>query len=342
MKPTMKDIAQVAQVSEGTVSNVINNRKGVSAETAERIFKIAEEMGYLRKRSDSAKSKNIKYIVFKKHGDVVSLTSFYSDMIEEIEKECRAQDYELLISHIITSKNDIADSINSMDFDHLAGIIIQATEMDESDMQYFRTLKIPAVVIDNYFQNELYDYVLINFKRGAYLAIKYLIGKGHTDIGILSRKVDITSGKLRKEGFDEALRECGIEENTGFQYELDSSLDGSYRDMAEILKDKSNKMPTAFLAYNDTMSFGVIKAMTENGIALPEQISIIGFDDVSFCDISHPRLTTVKSYNREIGNLAVRRLLSRIENKNMPRVKIDVDIDLIERESVFDRNKANH
>lgn len=336
----MKDIALMGQVSEGTVSNVINNRKGVSAETAQRILKIAEELGYLQKRNDVSKSRNIKYIVFKKHGDDLSMTSFYSDMIEEIEKACRGQGYELLISHIVTDQNDVTEAIASMDFDNLAGIIIQATEIEESDLRAFWPLNIPMVVVDNYFQNELYDYVLINFKRGAYLAAKYLIGKGHTEIGMLNRNVEITSGKLRREGFSEALKECGIEEKQDYQYELDSSPDGSYRDMLEILGNPPKKLPTAFLVYNDTMAFGVIKAMVESGISVPEQISVVGFDDVPFCDISHPRLTTVKSYNREIGRLAVRRLLSRIENREIPRLKIDVDVDLIERESVFDRSKA--
>lgn len=143
----------------------------------------------------------------------------------------------------------------------------------------------------------------IDFKRGAYLATKYLIQKGHTEIGILNRTVDIRSGRLRQEGFSAALRE-------------------------------DRPMPTAFLAYNEAMAFGAMRALNESGYSVPDRVSIIGFDDMPFCEISHPRLTTMKSYNREIGKIAAMRLLTRIWHPNVPRVKIDVDMDLIERESV--------
>lgn len=333
MKPTMKAIAQRANVSEGTVSNVINNRKGVSEKTARRILEIAENMGYLEHRSESNKSRSIRYIVYKKYGSDTSQTAFYTDMIEEIERICRSQHFDLMIRYVIAGRDNLEESVRSIMSDDLAGLIIQATEMEAEELRCFHLLHLPTVVVDHYLPDELYDFVQIDFKRGAYLATKYLIQKGHTEIGILNRTVDIRSGRLRQEGFSAALREGGIQENPAYHYGLDSTLDGSYRDMCSLLRE-GRPMPTAFLAYNDAMAFGAMRALNESGYSVPDRVSIIGFDDMPFCEISHPRLTTMKSYNREIGKIAAMRLLTRIRHPDVPRVKIDVDMDLIERESV--------
>lgn len=334
MKPTMKAIARQANVSEGTVSNVINNRKGVSEETARRILKIAEDMGYLEHRNEFTKSRNIRYVVYKKYGNDTSLAAYYTDMIEEIERICRSQNFDLMIRYIIAGRDNLEDSVRSIMSDDLAGLIIQATEMEAEELRCFRMLHLPTVVVDHYLPDELYDFVQIDFRRGAYLATKYLIQKGHTEIGILNRTVDIRSKRLRQEGFSAALQEYGLEEKAEYKYEMDSSLDGSYRDMCHMLQNDRRPMPTAFVAYNDAMAFGAMRALNENGFAVPDRVSIIGFDDMPFCEISHPRLTTMKSYNREIGKIAAQRLLTRIRHPDVPRVKIDVDMDLIERESV--------
>jgi DNA-binding LacI/PurR family transcriptional regulator len=335
MKPTMKDIAKLANVSEGTVSNVFNNRKGACSDTSEKILKIAQEVGYIHKKSSPAEPKNIKYIIFKKYGKALLKSAFYSELIEKIETECKKSNYQLIISSIIYSDLNTEDLNNTIKYENISGVIIQATEMAEQDMQILGNINVPVVIVDNYFRGLNYDYVTMSSLKGAYLATSFLIKKGHKKIGFLGSTIPIFNFGQRQKGFSEALYEFNIPENKEYQYFLQPTLEGAYNDMKVILNDKTRIMPTAFFAFNDNIALGAVKAMMEFGLSVPEQISVIGFDDIPFCEINHPRLTTIKAYNREIGRFAAKRLLEKIAQPDSIRTRIDIDINLIERESVI-------
>ena len=224
--------------------------------------------------------------------------------------------------------------INTSKYENLAGVILQATEMDEKDMQIFSNITVPIVIVDNYFKNLSYDYITMNSLKGGYLATSYLINKGHKKIGFLGSTLPLFNFDQRQKGFLEALSEYHIPENKAYQYLVQPTLDGSYQDMKKILADKTNALPTAFFAFNDNIALGAAKALNEVGLSVPEQISVIGFDDIPYCEINHPRLTTIKPYSREMGRFAAKRLLQMIEQPSKIYTRIDIDIKIIERESV--------
>ncbi|HEY8890838.1 MAG TPA: LacI family DNA-binding transcriptional regulator [Clostridium sp.] len=335
MKPIIRHIAIVAGVSPGTVSNALNDKKGVSEEKKQLIIKVAKDMGYIKNSSKKDKTqKIIKLIVYKKHGYIVSDTPFFSTLIEGIELQCKDQGYELLISHIFHG-DYLAKEINdNFRVSNISGIIILATEMKPEDLIFLKNLDIPIVVIDNYFNNLDFDYVTINNIRGAYKAVTYLAENGHKNIGHLQSSIPINNFLERTQGYKNALKDYGLIENTNFSIKLEPTLEGSYKEMKCILQNDNIELPTAFFADNDIIAFGAIKALKENGIKLPKDISIVGFDDMPFGKISSPRLTTVKVHKSYIGKVAVNRLMEKIKETGNFNEKIEINTELVIRSSV--------
>jgi LacI family transcriptional regulator len=135
------------------------------------------------------------------------------------------------------------------------------------------------------------------------------------------------------QGYFEALKEFNIPYNKDYHICLEPTMEGAYRDMAYRL-GVNGDIPTAFFADNDTIAFGAMRALKEKGIRIPEDVSVIGFDDMPFCEITSPRLTTVKVYKQEMGSLAVKQLMKKLDGNDNVLQKILIDTELVIRDSV--------
>jgi LacI family transcriptional regulator len=334
MKIRLKDIAETANVSVATVSLALNNKKGVSEEKREEIVNIARQLGYDFEQNLEEQANIIRFVIYKRHGYVVSDTPFFSNLIEGLQRECRENDYEMVISHITKNEENYQEIIDNIKNDSSSGLIILATEMYKSDLEYFAGINKPIILLDSYFKHEDYDFVLINNTSASYKATSYLINNNHRKIGYLHSSVYINNFYYREQGFREALSDNNLEYNPDYVFELEPTLEGSYKDMKALLKDRLNNLPTAFFADNDIIAFGALRAMKEFGLEIPEDISIIGFDDMPYSLISNPRLTTIRVFKQDIGRLAVKRLLEKINQKDGIIQKIEVATALVERDSV--------
>jgi LacI family transcriptional regulator len=339
MKIRIKDIAKAVGVSPATVSLVLNNKPGISEETREKILKKIEELGYSYNRSNSrilkSLSKNIRFIVYKKHGKVVGDTPFFSALIEGIEQEARDEGFNLLISYINEQSGDRQEIIQIIKETPVDGILLLATEMYPHDLLIFNSLTLPIVVLDSYLENKNMDFVVIANTEAIYSATVYLIQKGHREIGYLDSSVWIKNFDERREGYEKAIIQSGLTLKKRFILSLEPTLEGAYKEMKEILEN-GIELPTAFVAANDIIAFGAMKALKEAGIKIPDDISIIGLDDMPFCEISDPPITTLRVYKERMGKIAVKRLIERIMNNVEERIKIEVKTELIERKSVKD------
>lgn len=332
MKPTVKDIAKAANVSPATVSNALNNKKGVSDEIKQLVLKVAKELGYSKEGPNNRNT--IRFIIFKRHGYVVSDTPFFSSLIEGIEKECRMQGYEMLMSHVNISDKDYKETISNINNDYSSGLLILATEMIREDLELFGGNGAPVVLLDSGFRNCNFDCILINNVDAAYKATSYLIENGHKDIGYLHSSAYINNFFFRKKGYLEALSEHGLKADKKFELCLEPTIEGSYKDMRMLLQSGRLVLPTAFFADNDIIAFGAMRALKEKGVRMPEDVSIVGFDDMPFCEITSPRLTTIKVFKQEMGSIAVKRLLQRMNSNEQVIQKIEVGTELVIRESV--------
>ncbi len=332
MKLTVKDIAKAANVSPATVSNALNNRKGVSEEIKQHVLKTARELGY--SKETSADKNGIRLVIFKRHGYVVNDTPFFSSLIEGIEKECRLQGYELLISHVSIMDKDFKEILAGLNNDSSSGMLLLGTEMIHEDLDLFSNYRNPIVLLDSCLRSSTTNSVLINNEDASYRATSYLIENGHTEIGYIGSSAFIKNFFYRRQGFLDALHESKIAVKQEYLVSVEPTMEGAYRDMSVFLQNNKS-LPTAFFADNDTIAFGVMRALKEKGINIPNDVSIIGFDDMPFCEITSPRLTTVKVFKQEMGSAAVKRLMTLMLESSGPAQKIQINTELIIRDSVL-------
>ncbi len=338
-KIKLDDIAKFAGVSKATVSNALNNRKGVGNETKKKIIKIAQDLGYKGIKSKNMKEQNsIRIIMYKRHGYVVSDTPFFSNVIEGIQKECRAEGYEMTISHLSRGEKDYNKIIDDIRADNSSGYLILATEMFEEDLDDFTVLSKPVVLLDSFFKNRNYDQIVIDNYSASYQAARNLIENGHQKIGYLYSSVYINNFHYRKLGFLDAQKEANITINEKYHFGISPTIEGSYLEMKDILVNTNPELPTAFFADNDIIAFGAVRALKEYGISIPEQVSIIGFDDMPYCEICDPKMSTVKVYKQYIGEVAVKRLIEKISLEDDINQKIEISTKLVERNSVIKIN----
>jgi len=338
----VKDIAKMLGLSPATVSLVLNNKPGISEKTRNRVLKAVQEMGYDTRalvKPALKNNRNIRFIIYKKHGKVVSDTAFFSALTEGIETQARKEGYNLVVSYL-NEKDSSSEVIRVIRDNPLEGILILATEMEKKDLKHFKSIKAPILVLDSYFEDERLNTVVINNVQGAFKGTEYLIEKGHKKIGYLHSSVWINNFDERTEGVKKALSKHGMKLEDKYIFSVESTLDGAYRDMSKLLSSNPT-LPTAFFADNDIIASGAIKALKEKGLRIPWDISIVGFDDMPFCEILDPPMTTVRVYKQAMGVLAVKCLCSMINEKTEQYVKIEVGTDLAERDSVLDLNKMS-
>jgi len=330
MKPNIKMISEITGFSSATVSNALNRKRGVHKETSERIFEVAKQCGYFGER----RIDNITFVIFKASGLIVTETPFFASLIEGVEAEGRARGYNTNICSINKSDADYRERLLDLSNNDTTAILLLATEMEEEDVKVLDTALAPIVILDNWFEDTFFNSVLINNVDSARKAVKHLVQNGHRKIGYLAGNTRIKNFCLREEGFLRALADCGLECNPEFKFLLSTTPDKAYDDMLRVLEKKPS-MPTAFFADNDIIALGAMKAMQKHNIQMPEEISVVGFDNLPFSGLSTPALTTIHVFKQEMGKEAVQLVLEQIKyNKNQIKMKIEICTDLVERDSV--------
>lgn len=328
MKVNMKQISELTGVSTATVSNALNFKRGVNAETAARILRVAKELGYL----DESRITKVKFVTFKRNGSVVEDTPFFPLMLTGIEQECRENGMDMVMSSLDMRDADYEEQVRTLLNDKSSAIVMLGTEMIAEDIGLLRSITSPFIVVD-YWNGEMsYNTVQINNEDSVRYATKYLIRRGHTKIGYLRGDFRITPFKDRGKGYRSAMRHAGIPIVEEYTLEVGTTIDSACAKMKEHLK-RGVKLPTAFIADNDLIALGAMKAMTESGIRIPEDVSIIGFDDLPFAAVSSPPLTTVHVPKQEMGRIVAGRLMDIIKGKTAT-AKIQVSTSFVERESV--------
>lgn len=326
-----KDLAGLLGISAATVSMVLNNKPGISEETRALVLSAAREHGYQFKKKAENVQSTVHFIIYKKHGDVVADTPFFSQVIEGITQQCRQENCLLQISYFYESDN-IEQQLSEISATAHAGILLLGTEMDLEGYQHFKNLTVPMVVLDCYHDEMDADCVLINNIQGAYLATSFLIESGHRHIGYLQSQVRINNFAERADGYYKALRTHDLPTDHPFVVKLSPSSEKGYADMLRWL-DTKPAVAEAYFADNDIIGAVAIRAFQDRGYRIPADISIIGFDNMPVFQFLEPSLSTMNVQKKELGALAVARLSEKMRNKNEEVIKIALSTQLIERGS---------
>lgn len=336
MGTRIKDIARRAEVSEATVSLVLNQKPGVSTFTRDRILKLAREMDYgaTQRQVLSTRTGTIRFLKIATHGHTVNRDHnvFLADYIDGLTRSARALGYNLEISAFAGA--GIEEIVNSVRGASLKGIVVLGTELGPEAIQSFAHLPMPFVFLDTYYDFLPFDFVDMNNKDAVYDIIMHLIENGHESVGFVRSPVNTHNFFLRDEGFHQTMTELGMSIPTVNVFNVDSTFDGAYRDMLELLEGRA-EMPTALFCTNDIMAYGTIKALRERGWRVPEDVSVVGFDDLPSSAVMEPPLTTMQVSKKRMGEMAVQLLSMRVENEESgPPMKIQIGGSLVVRESV--------
>jgi len=310
---TAKEIAKMLNISPSAVSLALNGKPGVSDATRELILNTAAKYNYAPRHSQrSAPVRNIRYVIYLGEGHVVNEISFYSIVLQGIEATAKKLGYNVLVSYYYSDQSE-TDQLNAI-YQNTAGIILLGTEFDESSGWFNHPIvnqhpEIPLVMVDNKtFQAEI-DCIFTDNLRGAYKAVDYLIHRGHTNIGYFSSVQRIPNFDERSEGVHRAVADHP--ETTLKVIPVDFATEKAYRDICRWLEEQ-RELPTAFFADSDVIAFGAIRAFNRFGYKVPEDISIIGFDDMPACEMVSPPLTTIRVMKVLMGSKAMEILHQRI------------------------------
>lgn len=329
MKVSVKKISEITGFSPATVSNALNYKRGVNADTAAQILQVAQELGYFEENRIT----KVRFVIFRRDGSIVDDTPYFTQLISGVEQECRACGMEVQICNLNRLDADYREQARILFNDKSAAVILLANEMIEEDLSQIRGITTPFIVIDYWNENMGFDTIAACNADSARVATEYLIGKGHREIGYLMGDFRIKPFRARKSGYETAMQKAGLPVKPEYQVTLSTRMDSACLDMKAYLETRP-KLPTAFFADNDMIALGAMKAMVEFGLKIPDDISIVGFDDLPFSSICAPPLTTIRVPKQEMGRAAVRRLRDIIHDNDGVRMKLQVGTLFVERESV--------
>lgn len=335
-RTTIKDVAERAGVSIAAVSYVLNGREHkVSEDTLAKIQKAVAELNYIpdySARSLASKRSNLIGVVIPQTEDQKRLlleNPFYSDLICGIESELRQHGYHVLISGVEKGQSYLDLTMQR----NLDGAVITGIYQE----QFYEELKkvdIPIVLIDSYINDDSFKKIRIDDELGGYLATQHLIEKGHTNIGLVT-------GMIRKDGvvekrylgYKRALQEANLFYDHDFVLEGQVSYEYGMEAGRRIASEHKN-MTAAFVT-SDMMAFGVINGLRDEGLNVPDDMSVIGFDDISLSNIFYPRLTTVHQDIQARGIAAAKHLIDVLDGKKALDTQIHLQpLSIIERDTV--------
>ena len=332
---TAKELAALLHLSESAVSLALNDKPGVSRETRKRVLDAAKAHNYDFSRKAVARDQKkgtIGFAVYRKSGAVVGDTPFFSELTDAVSVRCRREGYECVIGYLYEDE-DLKDQIHTLRASKCAGIIVLATEMEEQTLSMFDSVEVPLVFLDAYFEQPEYNFILINNTQGAYLATRYLIRKCRVQPGYLQSSYWISNFEARADGFYKAIREAGMSTSHSLVHRLPPSQEGAYADMKELLRTETPAK--CYFADNDLIAIGAIQALKEAGYRIPEDVSVVGFDDISSAQYVSPPLTTVQVPKTYLGEVAVGRVVQLMEGRSPQPLKVEVFTRLVRRKSVL-------
>ena len=331
---TIKDVAKRAGVSTTTVSHVINKTRFVAEETREAVWAAIKELHY----SPSAVARSLKVNHTKSIGLLATSSEapYFAEIIEAVETRCFARGYTLILGNAHNDLQKQQAYLSMMAQKRVDGLLVMCSEYPEALLNMLEENRnIPMVVMDwGESRGDFTDTVLDNAFAGGYMAGRYLIERGHRDIGIIPGQMERNTGSGRFAGFLKALNEANIPAHDEWIVQGDFEPESGYRAMQQILAQKQR--PTAVFCGGDIMAMGAICAADEMGLRVPQDISVIGYDNVRNARYFTPALTTVHQPKEQLGETAFDMLLDRIINKREESQTIEVHPTLIERRSVAD------
>lgn len=340
---SIRDVAKLANVSVSTVSSFINNNKTISDELRFRINKAIIELDFqtnpVARSLKNRKSGTIGVILPK----ITSI--FFPQLLNGIEQTAAINGYSIMYFDSLQDLNKEKKYVNMLTQYWVEGIILDSSADPDKDGEYIEFLvnkvvknkKIPVVSLESVLAEDAISSVSIDNVYGGYLAAKHLIDMGCKSIAHITGHGAFKFSHGRTAGYKKALEEHGLPFNEKLVRNGDFSPLSGYNEMKELLKE--NRMFTGLFAANDQEAIGAMKAIKEAGLRIPEDIAVVGFDNVTFASLVEPSLTSINISKYQLGCLAMKSLIKSIKNGDTAPVHQKSEINLVIRHS--SQPKAN-
>jgi len=326
---TIRDVAQAANVSISTVSHVINETRAVSPKTRARVLRAIEDLNYKHNRLASSlrqrKTQTIGVLLPN------STNPYFAEVLTGIEESCFEQNYNFIMGNANDNPQRELAYLQVLLSRQVDGIVLISTGAYVDSVNLLAANQTPVVMVDRSTDIETIDEIFTTNHAGGRLATEYLLRLGHTRIVCITGPSFLTPSAQRVDGYREALSTAGIIPDANWVIAGDFQMSSGYEATKTSLA--LSGPPTAIFACNDLMAVGALCAVHEVGLQVPQDISIIGYDDIPLASYTTPRLSTIAQPAREIGHLAVQRLLDRLQNPDKPPQHDMLPVTLVERDT---------
>ena len=334
---TIYQVSELAGVSLATVSRVMNNSPRVSDTTRTKVLAAMEQLGYrpnsIAQSLASNRSNSVGILVSELHGP------FYGEMLSGIENECRAASKHVIIAAGHSEEASEIDGIEFLISRSCDALILHVEAVSDDYLIKLAEGKLPIVLINRYIPQLAANCICLNNELGGYLATRQLLQQGHRQLAYIAGPMWKSDAKDRYAGHLRAMAEYGVKVNPALFAEGDFQDSSGSRCMQQLLD--SGLAFTALVCANDEMAAGAIETARQRGLNLPQQLSIVGFDNLILARYIHPKLTTIDYPIGEMGRMAARWVLKNIYQQQTIRLKNVFEPALICRESACQFDAAN-
>ncbi|WP_028025387.1 substrate-binding domain-containing protein [Enterovibrio calviensis] len=333
---TIKDVARMAGVSTTTVSHVINKTRFVAENTTKKVWAAVDDLNY----APSAVARSLKCNSTRTIGMLVtkSTNPFFAEVVHGVEEYCYKEGYTLILCNTEGNLAKQRDYLRMLAEKRVDGLLVMCSDLNEELLALLEKKQdLPMVVMDWGTQHVNTDCIQDNAELGGYIATKHFIDNGHTKIGCMSGQLDKLTCQTRLAGFRKALAEAGLEENPDWIVDADFECDTAVEAANKLLA--LDDRPTALFCFNDIMALAAISTFRQAGLDVPNDISIIGYDNIDLAAFFSPPLTTIHQPKNRLGKTAIKLLLERLANKENQQQIFVMQPELIIRNSVKNLNE---
>jgi LacI family transcriptional regulator len=332
-RPTIKDIARIAGVSAATVSLALHHHPKISRQTRDRVAAIAEKLRY----SPNYAARSLVGSQSKTLGLVITsiLNPFYPELAKGIEDKALELGYTVILCSTTYDhrlQHRFIDLLRSRGVD---GIVFTSVELDDPDVKPLLDDGYPFVLVNRRIRNrrldKTIDCVVLDNVAGGYMAMQHLLALGHRRIAIIAGSMSVSTAVERTEGAKEAMMDAGLAMDPALLVECHFSTEQAYEATRKMLTRRSR--PTAIFSQTDYMALGVREAVFDAKLRIPEDVALVGFDNIAAGAVRGVELTTISQKKYEMGTMAIEILCRRINDAAVPPSQIILEPEIVIRKS---------
>jgi DNA-binding LacI/PurR family transcriptional regulator len=335
----IRTIARAANVSIATVSRTMNHVPTVNPKIAKRVWEVIDELDYFPNTQARALVSGRSRLF----GLIVSeiTNPFFPELIQGFEDIAVEHGYEILVSSTNYDPKRMSHCIRRMLERKVEGVAVMTFGIEEPLLDQLAKRKVPLVFIDVGPKRPGISLLKVDYHHGIRQGVQHLAALGHRDIAFITGPMTLHSAQSRQVAFSTSLRECGIAPDPAWIVEGNHTMEGGIASMERLLAAK--KIPTAVMCSNDMTAIGVLHKLYRAGLRVPDDLSVIGFDDIHITEVTIPPLTTVQMSRFELARAAVTALRAHVEQPESSKREYNIQTKLIVRESTgFPRGSMTH